>query len=132
MSEARDSQAQRSATPLPLAGVRVLDVTQVMAGPYACMLLADLGADVIAVERPSPSQGQARPSEIVHRGKRSLALDLKHPRARDVVLGLLDNADVLIEGMRPGVMERLGLGPDECRAQNPKLVYARMTGWGQS
>lgn len=114
-----------------LQGLRVVEIAGIGPGPFCGMLLADLGADVIAVERPTPSQGQARPSEIVHRGKRSLALDLKHPRARDVVLGLLDNADVLIEGMRPGVMERLGLGPEPCLARRPSLVYGRMTGWGQ-
>ncbi|WP_342132382.1 CaiB/BaiF CoA transferase family protein [Hydrogenophaga sp. OTU3427] len=114
-----------------LQGLRVVEIAGIGSGPFCGMLLADLGADVIAVERPAPLPGQARPMEIVHRGKRSVALDLKHPRSRDVVLGLLDGADVLIEGMRPGVMERLGLGPEDCLARRPQLVYGRMTGWGQ-
>lgn len=93
------------------------------------MLLADLGAEVIRVEDPRPRGGLR--SQALLRGRRSIALDLKHPLGRDVLLRLVQNADVMIEGYRPGVAERLGIGPDDCRARNPRLVYARMTGWGQ-
>jgi hypothetical protein len=99
------------------------------------MLLADMGADVILVERPAGRVGDPLDlgrNAIFNRGKRSLALDLKDARAIDAVLRLVDGADALIEGMRPGVMERLGLGPDTCLTRNPKLVYGRMTGWGQT
>ncbi|MCW2599087.1 MAG: carnitine dehydratase [Frankiales bacterium] len=102
--------------------------------PFAAMLLADLGADVIRVDRAVPAGlqlGTGERADIVNRGKRSIAIDLKNPLGPDLVLGLAANADVLIEGFRPGVAERLGLGPEECRARNPRLVYARMTGWGQ-
>ncbi|TDF62212.1 CaiB/BaiF CoA-transferase family protein [Cupriavidus sp. L7L] len=115
-----------------LQGVRVVEIAGIGPGPFCGMLLADLGADVIVVERPGPLAGRARPGEIVHRGKRSIVLDLKRPESVEVVLGLLERADALIEGMRPGVMERLGLGPDICLARRPSLVYGRMTGWGQS
>ena len=97
------------------------------------MLLADLGADVVRVDRPVPSQfvGLAGVrSDVTNRGKRSLAVDLKNPDGRDTVLALVAASDVLIEGFRPGVAERLGLGPEDCAARNPKLVYGRMTGWG--
>ena len=112
-----------------LAGVRVVEIAGIGPGPFCGMLLADLGAEVISVERPA--RPGARPLPIIGRGKQSLALDLKQPAAREAVLRLVDRSDALIEGMRPGVMERLGLGPDVCLARRPQLVYGRMTGWGQ-
>jgi crotonobetainyl-CoA:carnitine CoA-transferase CaiB-like acyl-CoA transferase len=118
-----------------LDGIRVVEIAGIGPGPFCGMLLADMGADVILVERVSGSTGDPLnmgKNAIVNRGKRSLALDLKDARAIDAVLKLVERADALIEGMRPGVMERLGLGPDSCLARNPKLVYGRMTGWGQS
>jgi alpha-methylacyl-CoA racemase len=119
----------------PLTGVRVVEVGSIGPGPFCAMLLADLGADVLRVDR-SVGGGLVGPNadpraELLHRGRRSLALDLKHPDGAGVVLDLVERADVLIEGFRPGVAERLGIGPDDCRARNPRLVYGRMTGWGQ-
>ncbi len=116
----------------PLTGIRVVEVEGIGPGPFAAMMLADLGADVIVVHRPrsGPVVGlKDRP--VTDRGKRSLVLDLKSEADRSVFLDLVSNADGLIEGFRPGVMERLGLGPDICHAANPRLVYGRMTGWGQ-
>ena len=105
----------------PLAGVRVVELAGMGPGPHAAVLLADLGADVVRVERP----GAAPP------GRSSVAADLKSVAGREVVLSLAERADVLVEGFRPGVTERLGVGPADCAARNPRLVYARMTGWGQ-
>ena len=116
----------------PLRGVKVVEIAGIGPGPHACMTLADLGADVIRVERPGGqllAGGGAH--MLLNRGRPSVALDLKHPDAVTTVLELVEQADVLVEGMRPGVAERLGLGPDECLARNPRLVYGRMTGWGQ-
>jgi alpha-methylacyl-CoA racemase len=117
----------------PLAGVRVIELAGIGPGPFAAMLLADLGADVIRVDRTSAVKpGRTRGgTDFSNRGKRSIAVDLKNERGREVVLGLVERSDVLLEGFRPGVTERLGLGPDDCLARNPKLVYGRMTGWGQ-
>ena len=118
----------------PLAGYRVVELAGLGPGPFAAMLLADLGADVVRVDRPVPSQFVGLTgvrNDVTNRGKRSLAVDLKNPDGRDAVLSLVAASDVLIEGFRPGVAERLGLGPDDCAARNPKLVYGRMTGWGQ-
>jgi len=116
----------------PLAGVRVVELAGLGAAPYGVMLLADLGADVIRVDRPGAGSD---PSTIAHAGvsrnRRSIALDLKHPDVRAILEPLLASADVLVEGFRPGTMERLGLGPDEVLAAHPRIVYARMTGWGQ-
>ncbi|WP_395690238.1 CaiB/BaiF CoA transferase family protein [Nocardioides sp.] len=116
----------------PLRGVKVVEIAGIGPGPHACMILADLGADVIRIDRPS---GQAFAGSgakmLLNRGRPSVALDLKDPRAVETVLELVERADVLVEGMRPGVTERLGIGPDECLARNPRLVYGRMTGWGQ-
>ena len=111
-----------------LSGLRVIEIAGLGPAPFCGMLLADMGADVVLIERGG---GGADPlalgkHAIVNRGKRSIALDLKDPAAVDAVLRLVDGADVLIEGMRPGVMERLGLGPDACRARNPKLVYGQI------
>ena len=112
-----------------LDSVRVLEIGGLGPGPFCAMHLADLGADVISlVRRP---EGQAITSALLNRGKRSVFVDLKDGADRELVLKLVAEADVLIEGMRPGVMERLGLGPTECHAVNPRLVYGRMTGWGQ-
>ena len=116
----------------PLRGIKVVEIAGIGPGPHACMTLADLGADVIRVERPGgqPLAGGGA-HMLLNRGRPSVALDLKHPDAVTTVLELVEQADVLVEGMRPGVAERLGLGPDECLARNPRLVYGRMTGWGQ-
>jgi alpha-methylacyl-CoA racemase len=119
----------------PLHGVRVLEIAGLGPGPFAAMMLADMGADVLRVDRKEPAdfgvQRDAR-FEITRRGRRSVRADLKHPPDRDRVLRLVEKADALIEGFRPGVMERLGLGPDTCLQRNPRLVYGRMTGWGQA
>jgi alpha-methylacyl-CoA racemase len=118
----------------PLAGRRVIELAGLGPGPFAAMLLADLGADVIRVDRVTPGGlqlGEGDRLDVVNRGKRSIALDLKSEAGRDLVLDLVATADALIEGFRPGVAERLGVGPADCAARNPKLVYGRMTGWGQ-
>ncbi len=116
----------------PLAGIRVVELAGLGAAPYGVMLLADLGADVVRVDRPSAA---ADPAVLAHtavwRGRRSVMLDLKHPDAAAVLHHLLAEADVLVEGFRPGAMERLGLGPEEVLGAHPRLIYARMTGWGQ-
>ena len=117
-----------------LDGIRIIEIAGIGPGPFCGMLLADMGAEVILVERVSAKMGDPLDlgkHAIVNRGKRSIALDLKDPKAIDAVLTLIASADGLIEGMRPGVMERLGLGPEVCLARNPGLVYGRMTGWGQ-
>jgi alpha-methylacyl-CoA racemase len=118
--------------PGPLAGLRVIELAGIGPGPHAAMLLADLGADVVRVERPSGGlQLAPRESDQMLRGRRSVALDLKNPADRETVLRLVERADVLIEGLRAGVTERLGVGPADCLSRNPRLIYARMTGWGQ-
>ena len=120
--------------PGPLEGLRVVELAGIGPGPMACMMLADMGADVIKVDRlTDPGLGIAMPAkyQVLHRGRPSIAVDLKSPDGLAVVKRLIDRADVLIEGFRPGVTERMGLGPDDCFATNPKLVYGRMTGWGQ-
>jgi len=116
----------------PLRGIRVVEIAGLGPGPHACMLLADLGADVVRIERPGGGQPLAGgPAMLLNRGRPSVALDLKQPEAAAVVLELVRDADVLVEGMRPGVAERLGIGPEQCHAVNERLVYGRMTGWGQ-
>ncbi|MEU0843749.1 CaiB/BaiF CoA-transferase family protein [Streptomyces sp. NPDC005962] len=117
----------------PLAGVRVVELAGIGPGPFAAMLLGDLGADVVRVDRPGRPGGlKVDPAyDLANRNKRSVLLDLKSERGRDAALGLVERADILIEGYRPGVAERLGLGPDACLDLNPRLVYGRMTGWGQ-
>ncbi|CAG2144015.1 Acetyl-CoA:oxalate CoA-transferase [Cupriavidus yeoncheonensis] len=117
----------------PLSGIRVLEVAGIGPGPFCGMLLADLGADVVVVDRPQAGEDaiDLGAGAISRRGKRSLALDLKAEAGRSTMLRLVEHCDALIEGMRPGVMERLGLGPDTCLRHNPSLVYGRMTGWGQ-
>ncbi len=114
----------------PLQGIRIVELAGLGPAPYACMLLADLGAEVLRVDRPAPGFGVPA-YDVTGRGRRSVAVDLKNPAAAEVVLRLVDGADVLVEGLRPGVAERLGVGPDACLDRNPRLVYARMTGWGQ-
>jgi alpha-methylacyl-CoA racemase len=120
----------------PLAGVRVLELAGIGPGPFCAMMLADQGAAVLRIDRPGipgASSGRTREPEheLLNRGRQSAVLDLKHPRAIDALLRLVEAADVLLEGFRPGVTERLGVGPDICLRRNPRLVYARMTGWGQ-
>lgn len=115
-----------------LDGLRIIEIEGIGPGPFAAMTLADLGAEVICVQRPDgPPLAGAGPLNLLDRGKRTIALDLKSPGDRRVLEALIAGADGLIEGMRPGVMERLGLGPADCHALNPRLVYGRMTGWGQ-
>ncbi|MFE7433730.1 CaiB/BaiF CoA transferase family protein [Streptomyces tendae] len=116
----------------PLAGVRVVELAGIGPGPFAAMLLADLGADVVRVDRPGgPGLGIDPAHDVTNRNKRSVVVDLKAPDGPARVLDLAERADVLIEGYRPGVAERLGVGPGDCHARNPRLVYGRMTGWGQ-
>ncbi len=118
----------------PLQGLRVLEMAGIGPAPLACMLLADLGADVVRVDRTGPSGlglAMSPQHDVNARGRRSVALDLKQPAGREAVLRLVAQSDVLVEGFRPGVMEKLGLGPDDCSAVNPGLVYGRMTGFGQ-
>lgn len=115
----------------PLRGTKVVEIAGIGPGPHACMTLADLGADVIRIERPGGQLLTGGRHDLLNRGRPSVALDLKHPEAVSTVLDLVAAADVLVEGMRPGVAERLGIGPEACHERNPRLVYGRMTGWGQ-
>ncbi|TPQ41094.1 CaiB/BaiF CoA transferase family protein [Cupriavidus pinatubonensis] len=118
----------------PLAGVRIVELGGIGPVPFCCMLLADLGADIIRIDRP-PGHDGGQPGDprfnLLNRSRRSAALDLKKAEAKDAVLKLVGQADALVEGFRPGVAEKLGLGPENCLAANPALVYGRMTGWGQ-
>src|SRR5688500_529760 len=116
----------------PLKGYRIIEIAGIGPGPFACMMLADLGADVIRLERPTGPRGlEGVPANVLNRSRRSVGIDLKHPDAIELTLRLVEGSDALVEGFRPGVAERLGIGPDECLARNPRLVYGRMTGWGQ-
>jgi len=118
----------------PLSGLRVLELAGIGPCPFGAMVLADLGADVLRVERSSAvpaTRPAGRSWDLLQRGKRSIGVDLKHPDGVELVLALVEQADALVEGFRPGVTERLGLGPDVCLQRNPRLVYGRMTGWGQ-
>ncbi|MEM9710650.1 MAG: CaiB/BaiF CoA-transferase family protein [Actinomycetota bacterium] len=118
----------------PLSGVRVIEIQGIGPGPFCGMMLSDMGAEVIRVDRAASVRGgdpSTPPVDVLARGRRSIGVDLKHPDGVETVLALVETADVLFEGFRPGVAERLGIGPDECAARNPKLVYGRMTGWGQ-
>jgi alpha-methylacyl-CoA racemase len=118
----------------PLAGKRIIEIAGIGPGPFAAMLLSDLGAEVIRVERAGAVRGPTpdKPAgDVSLRGRRNIAIDLKHPDGVAILLDLIESADGLIEGFRPGVMERLGVGPDVCLERNPKLVFGRMTGWGQ-
>jgi len=118
----------------PLEGLKIVEMVGVGPAPFCAMMFADMGAEVIRIDRPGNAPIVAAEDarfDITARGRRSMAIDLKKPEGRQAVLRLLDNADAVVEGFRPGVMERLGLGPDICLERNPKLVYGRMTGWGQ-
>ncbi len=118
----------------PLKGVKIIEIAGIGPGPFASMMLADMGAEVIRIDRASRARGgdpATPPRDPMSRGRRSIAVDLKNPDGVETVLRIVDSADALIEGFRPGVMERLGLGPDICLARNSRLVYGRMTGWGQ-
>jgi len=118
----------------PLTGYRIIEIAGIGPGPFAAMLLADMGAEVIRVERAQSVRGPAPDTphfDVMLRGRRNIAIDLKHPDGVATLLDLVAGADALVEGFRPGVMERLGIGPDVCLARNPKLVFGRMTGWGQ-
>ena len=118
----------------PLQGITVLEIAGIGPGPFCAMLLADMGADVIRVDRAGQVMGgdpESPPADVLNRGRRSIGLDLKNPEGVEALLSLVEQADILMEGFRPGVTERLGIGPDERLARNPKLVYGRMTGWGQ-
>ena len=139
-----NSSAYQANRPLPLAGVKVLDVSQVMAGPYCCMLLADMGADVIKVEPPG-SGDQTRgamgfkmkgPDSMgflnMNRNKRSIAINLKSDAGKEILFELAKDADILVENYRPGVMKRLGVGYEVMRTINPALVYVSISGFGQS
>lgn len=116
--------------PGPLHGIKVIEMVGIGPGPFCAMMLADMGADVVRIDK----KGAKAPSkfDVLARGRRTIALDLKDPKAQAVAQALIARADALVEGFRPGVMERLNLGPDECLRSNPRLVYGRMTGWGQS
>lgn len=113
----------------PLAGVKIVELASIGPGPFACMLLADMGAEVVQIDRTAGASTWI--PGFMNRGRRSIAIDLKEPAGLDVAMKLIEAADILIEGYRPGVAERLGLGPAECLGINPRLVYGRMTGWGQ-
>jgi alpha-methylacyl-CoA racemase len=118
----------------PLSGVKIVELAGIGPGPFAGMLLSDMGADIVRVDRAqqvNPATFDKPNLEPLYRGRRSIGVDLKNPEGVELVLRLVEQADALIEGYRPGVTERLGLGPDACLARNPKLVYGRMTGWGQ-
>jgi alpha-methylacyl-CoA racemase len=118
----------------PLHGVKVIELAGIGPGPFCAMLLADMGADVIRIERAAAVRGgdpADPPKDVLARNRRSIGVDLKSPDGVETVLRLVEQADILMEGFRPGVTERLGLGPEDCKARNPRLVYGRMTGWGQ-
>jgi alpha-methylacyl-CoA racemase len=118
----------------PLEGIRVIEVAGIGPGPFCAMMLADMGAEVLRVDRAQAVRGGSPdrpPLDVLNRGRRSIGVDLKHADGVETVLRLVEGADALIEGFRPGVAERLGFGPDDCFARNPKLIYGRMTGWGQ-
>jgi alpha-methylacyl-CoA racemase len=113
----------------PLSGIRIIEMAGIGPGPFCAMMLADMGAEVIRVDRPGAFDSRG---DVLCRNRQHLVLNLKDARARDILLQLIESADGLIEGFRPGVMERLGVGPDVCLARNPRLVFGRMTGWGQT
>jgi alpha-methylacyl-CoA racemase len=118
----------------PLSGFKIIEIAGIGPGPFAATMLADMGAEVIRVERAAAVHGPAPDAphaDLLRRNRRNIAVDLKHPDGVAVLLDLVESADALVEGFRPGVMERLGIGPDVCLARNPRLVFGRMTGWGQ-
>src|SRR5258708_1214755 len=114
----------------PLDGIRIVEFAGIGPAPFCAMMLADMGAQVIRLDRPGAAG--STPSDVLHRSRRSVGGDLKSPSGIELAMRLIEKADALIEGFRPGVMERLGLGPDACQARNARLVYGRMTGWGQT
>jgi alpha-methylacyl-CoA racemase len=117
----------------PLTGIKVVEFAGIGPGPFAAMMLGDLGADVIRIDRAALAKNPAGPSsDVSNRSRRSIAIDLKHPDGVELALRLVERCDVLIEGFRPGIMERLGLGPEICLDRRPELVYGRVTGWGQT
>jgi len=116
----------------PLAGIRIIEIEGLGPAPFAGMMFADMGAEVISITRKSAAADKPVANTISERGKKSIAINLKDPRGIEAVLKLCESADALIEGFRPGVAERLGIGPDDCAARNPRMVYGRMTGWGQT
>jgi alpha-methylacyl-CoA racemase len=118
----------------PLAGYKIIELAGIGPGPFAGMMLSDMGAEVLRVDRADAAGDDAPPPlwDVNARGRRSVGVDLKHPQGREAVLRLVEQADALVEGFRPGVTERLGIGPDECVARKPTLIYGRMTGWGQT
>ena len=115
----------------PLTGIRVVEMAGIGPGPFTAMMLSDLGAEVIRVDRLS-HKGTGHRANVLNRGRKSIAVDLKNPLGVETTLRLIEQADVVLEGFRPGVMERLGLGPEECLSVNPRLIFGRMTGWGQT
>ena len=118
----------------PLTGIRVIEIAGIGPGPFCAMMLADMGADVVRIDRASAARGgdpDRPPLDLLNRGRRSVGIDLKSSEGVETVLALVEGADALLEGFRPGVAERLGIGPADCLARNPRLVYGRMTGWGQ-
>ena len=118
----------------PLTGIRVIEIAGIGPGPFCAMMLADMGADVVRIDRASAARGgdpAHPPLDLLNRGRRSVGIDLKSSEGVETVLALVEGADALLEGFRPGVAERLGIGPADCLARNPRLVYGRMTGWGQ-
>ena len=115
----------------PLSGLRVVELQGIGPGPFCGMMLADMGAEIIRIDRSASVGRDAQKHDVLARGRKSIAVDLKNPEGVETVLKLVESADVLLEGFRPGVTERLGLGPDVCLARNPGIVYGRMTGWGQ-
>ncbi len=135
MTTAGRCRATNLGMPGPLTGYKIVELAGIGPGPFAAMMLADMGAEVVRIERAQAVRGPAPDTphyDVMLRGRRNLALDLKHPDGVAMLLDLVERADGLIEGFRPGVMERLGIGPDVCMARNPKLVFGRMTGWGQT
>ena len=118
----------------PLSGIKLIELAGIGPGPFCAFMLADMGADIVKIDRADRVRGgdpSTPPADVLQRGRRSIGVDLKNPDGVALVLDLVEQADGLFEPFRPGVAERLGLGPDECLARNPKLVYGRMTGWGQ-
>jgi alpha-methylacyl-CoA racemase len=115
----------------PLSGMRIIELAGIGPGPFCGMMLSDMGAEVVRVNRAGAQTGIAMGKDVLARGRRAIAVDLKRPEGVGIVLRLCEKSDALFEGFRPGVTEKLGLGPEQCMARNPKLVYGRMTGWGQ-
>lgn len=116
----------------PLSGFRILELSGIGPGPFCGMMLADMGAEVIRIDRPGGNPTAEGGHDVLFRNRQSISVNLKHPDGVATLLKLCESADAIFEGYRPGVAERLGVGPDACMARNPKLVYGRMTGWGQT